>query len=220
MDIDFIADTVCVRSYIAKRRLEKALTAFPGLDVRLTAHPLSVLPSDPYLPFRFTPTVSPAERTRSAREKIEPYLAETGIEVRFDRLPDVRSPFLSHMLVRRAFAEGKGMKTLEAVFKAYFTDGRDIGDLPVLLEICRESGGDEEAFLRDVERREPSASFRRPEGLRGVPAFLFDGKLLISGAQSTDVLIKMIQTAALLEREKITFCAGGRNVFSTPARRV
>ena len=201
MNIDFIADTVCIRSYIAKRRLEKAMAAFPDVVFDITAHPLSFLPPDSYAPYRLTPLSSPAERTRGLRNKIEPLLAETGIEVCFDRLSDIRSPLLSQMLIRHAFAEGRGMKTLESVFKAFFTDGRDIGDLPVLLEICRENSVDEESFLRDVERRDAAPTFFRPEGLRCAPAFLFDGKLLISGAQNTDVLIKMIQTVALSERE-------------------
>lgn len=205
MDIDFILDTVCIWSYIGKRRLEKALKSFPNDSFTVNIHPFFIAPPDEFFPYSLKMRLDPGERTRSLQEKLEPYLDDTGIYVSFKMLPNVQHSAASHLLVRRGFAENKGMETLEAVFQAYFTLSKDIGKVSVLLQIAEELNLDINAFQEALEKhsRHPTLPpFWRKEGVRGVPSFIFDRKLLISGAQSTNSLIQLIHTAKLYAAEQ------------------
>jgi predicted DsbA family dithiol-disulfide isomerase len=100
-----------------------------------------------------------------------------------------------------AQAEGRGQPAVEAVFSAYFFEGRDIGRQETLLEIARAIGLDAETIGERLETGEGlldvlSEDARAREiGIQGVPTFTFDGKYVLSGAHPPEVLFQMFDLA-------------------------
>jgi predicted DsbA family dithiol-disulfide isomerase len=97
------------------------------------------------------------------------------------------------MLVAAAATVQRGSEMKAALFKAYWQDGRDIGDLETLVAIAGEEGFDEQAArdeLANDELRETVIGLEdhaRKVGVTGVPFFIIDGKLAVSGAQPPEV---------------------------------
>ena len=204
MNIDFVLDTVCIWSYIGLRRLKKAVQSFPRDEFTLGVRPYFITPPDDFAPYSLRVRLGPAERTRGLKEKLLPYLRETGIFVAFDKLPDVKSSAPSHILVQTGFAQNKGVETLEAVFATYFTQACDIGQVSVLLQIAESLNLNIDAFQSELEKHYASARpfpVWRKEGIRGVPSLIFGKKFLITGAQSVKSLTRLIQTAKIYFNE-------------------
>jgi predicted DsbA family dithiol-disulfide isomerase len=101
------------------------------------------------------------------------------------------------MLVAAASTVQRGSEMKAALFKAYWQDGRDIGDLDTLVAIAGEQGYDERAArdeLANDELRETVIGLEahaQRVGVTGVPFFIVDGKLAVSGAQTPDVWAKV-----------------------------
>ena len=204
MNIDFVLDTVCIWSYIGLRRLKKAVQSFPRDEFTLGVRPYFITPPDDFAPYSLRVRLGPAERTRGLKEKLLPYLRETGIFVAFDKLPDVKSSAPSHILVQTGFAQNKGVETLEAIFATYFTQACDIGQVSVLLQIAESLNLNIDAFQSELEKHyagaRPFPAWRK-EGIRGAPSFIFGKKFLITGAQSVKSLTRLIQTAKIYFNE-------------------
>jgi protein disulfide-isomerase len=121
-----------------------------------------------------------------------------GLEYDFDRAV-VANSFEAHRLVQLGKARGKGDAVEESLFKAYFTEGRDISDPPTLAAIGKECGLEEsevEAMLAgdayaDAVRRDLLEA--RQVGVTGVPFFVFDRKYAVSGAQDSAVFQKVLR---------------------------
>lgn len=195
MHIDFILDTACIWSYIAKRRMEKALEFFPDVRPEIGVFFMSpMFGMSPYL------RINPADRTRLLKEKIMPYLDELEINVRFDSLPALEDVSESYSLVQRGFSCGCGMKTLEAVFSAYFTQALDIGDKKIIDKIAKDCG-----LAGTPEHTCPphcAVPLLKKEGLRCVPCFIFDRRTTLFGAQSTPCFKNMLVLARRISQEK------------------
>jgi len=92
---------------------------------------------------------------------------------------------------------GSDMKA--ALFRAYFQEGRDIGDLETLVAIAVEQGFDEQAAREELtndELRETVIGLEahaQQVGVTGVPFFIVDGKLAVSGAQTAEVWAQVFE---------------------------
>jgi predicted DsbA family dithiol-disulfide isomerase len=192
--IDVVSDVVCPWCYLGKKRLEAALAEGGPAQVR-------------WRPYQLDPTIPPEGLDRktymSAKFRDEARLAEAharltalGAEVgvAFDFAAIRRSPNTldAHRLIRFATEAGKGDEVVEALFRAYFVEARDIGDRGVLAEIGRAAGlADVEARLSggdgEAEVRTEIAQAQRM-GVEGVPFFIFASKYAVSGAQTPEVL--------------------------------
>ncbi len=124
-----------------------------------------------------------------------------GIVFAFDRIERTPNTFDAHRLMWFAQQQGKQEDLVEGLFHAYFSEGRDIGDGPTLVEIAAEAGLDREearqflssdAGVEEV-RTEEAAGHRL--GIRGVPYFVLNGTYGLSGAQPPDVFLSALQKA-------------------------
>jgi predicted DsbA family dithiol-disulfide isomerase len=101
--------------------------------------------------------------------------------------------------MKYAEAHGKGAKYHDAVFRAYWQHAQRIDDRSVLSDIAQSIGLDRQAFLSALDsenfEREVDADIEQAYlcGLNGVPALVFAGKYLISGAQPYDVLRQVVE---------------------------
>jgi len=206
MEIDVVFDTVCPWCFIGKRRLERALEMRPHGDVRLRWRPFLLNPEMPSEGIDRTAYLVKKFGSETRVRRIYGAIGDAGqsveIDFAFDRIDRTPNSMDSHRLVR--FAEtngGRGEIVVEALYQAYFLEGRDIGRRDVLLEIAGEIGLDAAAlavqFDDDTEIaavHEENARAHRL-GINGVPAFSFSGSLVISGAQEPPVLARMIDAA-------------------------
>lgn len=203
MRIDVFSDVVCPWCFVGKRRLEQALAAAKVTDAEVHWHAYQLNPDLPpegvdrrqYLETKFGP---------GAMERIHARLDEAGksagIDFQFDdiqRSPNTRD---AHRLLWLAGAQGKQGGLKEALMKAYFMEGRDVGDRAVLAEIAAAAGvtGDIQAFLAgeggQQEVQEDLDLAARLQ-ISGVPFFIFAGRYALAGAQPPEVFAQALEAA-------------------------
>jgi predicted DsbA family dithiol-disulfide isomerase len=205
MEIDIIFDTVCPWCYIGKRRLEQALAMRPQVKARPVWRPFLLNPEMPpegidrsaYLLKKF----GSEARVRRIYGAISEAAQSVEIDFAFDRIGRTPNSVDSHRLVRFADRHGRADEVVEALFVEFFIDGRDIGDFDVLTRIGAEHGLDRRALAAYLESGEDTQLIHDENarahrlGINGVPSFAFNGKLVISGAQEPQVLVRLLDAA-------------------------
>lgn len=207
MDIEIWSDVMCPFCYIGKRRFESALAQFPGRgDVHVTWKSFQLAPgmvTDPstnihqYLAAHKGISL---EEARELNDYVTGMAAEVGLEYNFDKSV-VANSFHAHRFLHFAKKEGKQEEAEEALFHAYFTDGLNIDDFTVLIQLGISIGLDagelkpaleNGLYAEDVRRDLYEA---RQVGVKGVPFFLFDEKYAIQGAQDGSVFQETLEKA-------------------------
>jgi len=206
LPIAIVSDVVCPWCFIGKARLDTALERHGLTDkVQITWLPYELNPDMPdggmdrtaYLDAKFGP---------GKRKQIETRLSEAALEsgVTFNWAKVTRSvnTRAAHMLVAAAATVGQATEMKVALFKAYFQEGRDIGDVETLVAITQQLGFDEQDTrdkLADAELRETVIGLEahaQRVGVTGVPYFIVGGKLAVSGAQTPEVWTQVFQQLA------------------------
>ena len=211
MRIEFIFDTVCPWCYVGKRRFERALAMRPGTRATIVWRPFLLNPDIPaegidrraYLDRKFG---GPA-RVQRVHSAVAAAGEVEGIVFDFDRILRAPNTLNSHRMIRFAGGLGREAETVEALYRGYFCEGRDIGSVPELVELGRELGLPAEpldTYLRsdsDVAAifNENARSHRL--GVNGVPCLMLDGTYAVAGAQEPDVLLRLIDIAREAEAE-------------------
>ena len=212
LTIDVVSDVVCPWCYIGKRRLEAALatlaTRDPGRGAHIRWHPFQLNPDLPpagvdrrtYLDTKFGGPARAAqiyERVRAAGRTVD-------IPFAFDAIARQPNTQHAHRLIAWAqtVADANVVDALvERLFRAYFLEGRYVGDPTELGRIASESALDPVAVraLLDSDRFAPevreSNERAHAAGIDGVPFFIFGGKVAVGGAQEPDVLLEAIAAA-------------------------
>jgi len=210
LTIDVVSDVVCPWCYIGKRRLETALrdleTRTPGLATQVLWHPFQLNPDLPadgvdrksYLDAKF----GGAARADQIYARVRAAAADAGVELALDSIVRQPNTLRAHRLIAWAQADGRDAGALvERLFRAYFVEGRMIGEIDTLAELAGEAGLDADA-ARDLLasgrlRDEVAAADERERalGIDGVPFFVFDGKVALSGAHEPATLLDAIAEA-------------------------
>ena len=201
MKIDIWSDVACPYCYIGKRHLEAALEHFPHKDqVQVTWHSFELDPEAPaetkenqYEVVARKYGVSPVQ-AKEMTARVLTSAGATGLSLDFDTVKPTNT-FNAHRLIHLAAGQDKQDEMEERLFKAYFTEGRHIGQKESLQAIAAESGIDatemlnSDSFTDEVRKDEEEA---QSLGIRGVPFFVFDYKYAISGAQPVDAFIQTL----------------------------
>ncbi len=205
MQIDIISDVVCPWCYVAKRQLERALAQRPALQPEIRWFPYQLHPEAPAegYPYR------EALERKYGRQMIDMLFtritaagAEVGLELHLDRIVRGANTLNAHRLIEWAREAGLEDAMVEALFGAYFQDGRDVGDTRTLAEIAGEVGLDAtdiQTRLAGTEGRDTILDrirFSRDQGVTSVPFFSFDGKLSLSGAQGEATFLQVLDRVA------------------------
>ncbi len=205
MHVDVFHDTACPWCRIGKRYLDEALARWAGPTPTVRWRPFLLAPDIPPagLPFRDYMGVR-----KGGAEGLDPLFAlvtragaAAGLTFRFDRVEVAPNTLLSHVLIALAPAERQSA-VVDEIERAYFEEGRNIGESAVLTDLAAGVGFDPVAVAdglgsktaQDAVRAE--ADKARRLGVSGVPLFLVAGAVALSGAQSTAELLRAFEQAA------------------------
>lgn len=211
MRIDFIFDTVCPWCYVGKRRFLRALTMRPGARIDIRWRPFLLNPDIPldgieravYLDRKF----GGPSRVSRIHGAVASAGREEGIEFAFDRIQRTPNTLHSHRLIRFASALGREGTVVEAIYHAYFCDGRDIGLIDELIDIGAAQGlpaGELRAYMlsdADISTVMNDNARAHRLGINGVPCIVLDGSYALAGAQEPDILLRLIDIAREGEAE-------------------
>lgn len=197
MRITIFSDTICPWCFIGKRRFERALSMRPQQVVQVSWQPFQLNPSMPkegmgrrqYLAAKF----GGVDRADRQYDRIRQVGREEGIPFRFDLIARTPNTVDSHRLIQLAGRSDRQDAVVEALFAAYFFEGRDIGDMAVLAGIaaaCGLDGAEIERYLASDDDRAGVLEFdenARRNGITGVPCFVIEDRYAVSGAQSPEI---------------------------------
>ncbi len=207
LTVEIVHDLVCPWCYLGTRRLLRTLRRRPDLQFDLAWRPFLLNPDMPpggmaradYVARKF----GGEDRARRLYASITEIGLAEGVQFRFERIRRTPSSVDAHRLVRLAARFGRASETVEALFAAHFTDGRDLGDLRVLVAVAASCGLDGEAarlFLAGEEEADAicAENLRAHRlGINGVPCFVVAGRHAIAGAQEPEVIERLLDVATV-----------------------
>ena len=206
-DLTIVSDVICPWCFVAKKNLEKALE-LAGADfaVKIAWRPFELNPGMPkdgvnrreYRSKKF----GSWEQSQTLDAQVASAGKLAGITFRHDLIQRTPNTFKPHRLIWLAGEDGVQDAVVEALFRAYFVEGRDVGDTKVLAEIARQaglSGPVVAAFLEGTAGTEEvrlEAQTAKMGGISGVPTFILDGQELFSGAMKPELMAVRLREAA------------------------
>jgi len=192
--IEVYSDLICPWCYIGKRRMEDGLALLgEGATWDVIWRPFELNPDMPkegmdrktYRSRKF----GSWERSLAMDRDVTANGAAAGVEFNFAKIDRTPNTFLGHRLLWLAQKEGTQNKLNDALLRAYFTDGRDIGDPETLVMIAEENGMNPQSVAAFLASEEGAKEVRDEEqhahqlGLTGVPFFIVNSVPAFSGAQ-------------------------------------
>jgi predicted DsbA family dithiol-disulfide isomerase len=204
--IDVVSDVVCPWCFIGKHRLEKAIELSPGIPVEVHWRPYFLndwipregISREQYLTTKF----GAPERYKSIAQRVAAATSAEGLTYAIDKISRQPNTLDAHRLIRWAGGIGKAAEMKQKLMDLYFTEGADLTDRKVLAQAAAAIGLDakeiEKALAgeKDVAEVEREAFSAKEAGIEGVPCFIFDGKLAVSGAQAPEYLAEAIARVA------------------------
>lgn len=200
--LDIFSDPVCPWCYIGKANLDRALARHPDHPFRIEWHPFQLNPDMPregmdraaYLEAKF----GGRENAARAYAQVEAAAARAGITLNVASVRYASNTLDAHRLIHWAGIEGKQNAMVDALFRAYWHESRNIGDPATLARIAGETGLDAQAIARllasDADRDDIAArdADARHKGVNAVPTFLIAQQYVVSGAQPTETWDQVI----------------------------
>ncbi|MCE8508046.1 DsbA family oxidoreductase [Ruegeria pomeroyi] len=201
--LDILSDPICPWCYIGKTQLDKALAAIPDHPFVIEWHPFQLNPDmEPegmdrreYLERKF----GGKEGAVRAYAPVVEHAEKAGLAIDFEAMQRTPNTLDAHRLIHWAGVEGKQTEAVDALFAAYFTEGRDIGDAEVLADIADSIGMDAAVVLKllksdadrdDIAKRD---SHSREMGVSSVPTFIVANQHAVPGAQPPELWEQVIR---------------------------
>ena len=208
MLIEIYSDVVCPWCYIGKRRLDGALATQAGEGVEVVWRPYQLYPNlpptgvdrDEYLARRYGER---ADRARVPTRIVEEG-EDAGITFDYGKIGRMPNTLTAHRLLdhaERVAGTAVQHELAEVLFRFYFCEGRDVGDIDTLCEGAEEAGLDlEEArsYLADGDDEEEMRVRIKgaiETGVVSVPCYMLAGSFMLPGAQTSEVMIQFIERA-------------------------
>lgn len=216
MKVEIWSDIMCPFCFIGKRKFETALAQFAGKEqVEIVWKSFQLQPG---LITDTSKNIS--EHLAEVKglsveqaQKMYQQLAETGksvgVEFNVDKIV-VANTFKAQNLVHIAKAQGKQNEMEERLFEAYFTEGKNVDDIPTLINLATEAGltldGIKEALENESYANKVRTDIAEAQqiGVRGVPFFVFDRKYAVSGAQDPSVFLETLEKAVAKKQYKMS----------------
>jgi len=200
--LDIMSDPICPWCLIGKAQLERALEQRPDHPFVIEWHPFQLNPDMPpegadrraYLEQKF----GGKERAVQIYARIADHATAAGVDINFEGIKRTPNTLDAHRLIHWAGIEGAQTPIVSALMRAYFQEGRDIGDRDTLADIADTAGLDAAVIRKlldspadtdDIRARDVAA---REMGISAVPTFIVAGKHAVPGAQPTEVWLRVI----------------------------
>ncbi len=203
--IDVVSDVVCPWCYLGKRNLEIALEQLGDPSVEVTWRPFQLDPTTPpegidrktYFEQKF----GSLEAIAPAHARLVEMGRKVGIDYRFDEIERTPNTLDAHRVIRWANEAGLGNAMVDRLFRAYFTEARDIGNREILADLAAEVGLDPGMVAarlatgddRDTVKGEIEEAQRM--GVTGVPCIIVNHRYAVMGAQPPDTILEAIRQA-------------------------
>jgi protein disulfide-isomerase len=206
IQVEIWSDVQCPFCYIGKRQFEAALRAFPDRDrVQVTWRSFQL---DPNLEPRAGESIQaylarkkgmPLDQSRSLHDRVAQSAAALGLDYRFDTMV-VANSRAAHRVIQAAKAQGLGDEAEETLFRAYFTEGRDLGNRDQLVDLATQAGlspGEATDAIDDPAGTwdklvEEEINLAQEFGSTGVPFFVFQRRFAVTGAQGEETFLKVL----------------------------
>ncbi len=207
MKVEIYSDIACPWCYIGKRRFDQALDRFAGRDdVEVVYRPYQLVPDAPAAatPHRAWLAERYGPQSVAMDERVTQLGRAEGITYDFDAALHANT-FLGHRLLHLAEAEyGAAVQGAlkEALLKAHFTDGVDVGDRAALTEVAVAAGLDRQRVTEYLAGDEGADEVRRQLdearelGISAVPTFVFEGRWAVQGGQEAETFLKVLEQVA------------------------
>ena len=202
MQIDLFYDTTCPWCCIGKRHLQLALAQWEGAPATVRYRTFFL---NEHLPAAGEDFRAYMQAMVGAHMPLEQLFAgprqagqRVGLHFDFDAITRSPNTLLSHRLIALAPDDAREA-VIDAVYAAYFEQGRDLGDLETLVEVAGAAGLDREAMRvllqGDAAREQVQAEARwaQEAGISGVPFFIVDNRYAWSGAQPPEAIVQMLR---------------------------
>jgi len=200
--LDIISDPICPWCYIGKTNLDRALERAGDHPFEIEWHPFQLNPDMPragmdrreYLETKF----GGKEGAVTAYAPILTSAEKAGLDINFEGIKTTPNTLDAHRLIHWAGLEAAQTRVVSALFRAYFVEGRDIGNAEVLADIADSSGMDAAVVARllasdaDVQMIRDRDAHSRKMGVTGVPTFVVAGRHAVPGAQPPELWDKVI----------------------------
>ncbi|EAQ03631.1 DSBA-like thioredoxin family protein [Pseudooceanicola batsensis HTCC2597] len=198
--LDILSDPICPWCYIGKVQLERALEERPENPFVIEWHPFQLNPDMPregmdrraYLRGKF------GDRADDVYGKIATHFEEIGLEANLDAIQRTPNTLDAHRMIHWAGIEKRQSEMVDALFRANFVEGRDIGDRDTLADLADGIGMDASVVRRLLDSDADEQMIRdrdvhsREMGVNAVPTFVVASRHAVPGAQPPDLWLKVI----------------------------
>ena len=204
--LDILSDPICPWCFIGKTNLDRALEQRPDHPFAIEWHPFQLNPDMPpegmdrraYMEAKFGGRDGAVRAYAPVLQAAE----KAGLTINFEGITRTPNTLDAHRLIHWAGLEGRQTAAVSALFRAYFVEGRDIGDTTTLADIAGAIGLDRatterllasDADADDIRARDAHA---RERGVTGVPTFVIANQHVVVGAQPTELWLQVIDEIA------------------------
>lgn len=205
ISIDVISDVACPWCYIGKHNLYTALRGMPEVRAQVRWLPYFLDPQTtetgaPYRPY-LEQKFGGSAQLEAVWARVTEAGKQAGIAFAFDRIAWRANTLKAHRLIHRAQQRGNAEAWVEQLFAAHFTRGEHIADIEVLAGMAAMCGDEPDAVRAFLASQEGQievlnqAVQLQESGISGVPFFIFNRTLAVSGAQAPDVFASAIRQA-------------------------
>jgi predicted DsbA family dithiol-disulfide isomerase len=204
MKVEIWSDIMCPFCYIGKRRFDKALSQFPRAeDVEIEWKSFQLNPEmktdtnkniNQYLAEIKNWSLSQAQ---AMNDRVILMAEKEGLHYDFNKAI-VANSFDAHRLIQYAKTVHKGDEAEERLFKAYFTEGKNISDGSVLIDLAEDIGLNrteaEDVLKNNKFTENVNEDIREAAkiGVTGVPFFVFNRRYAVSGAQEAETFLDVL----------------------------
>jgi len=200
INIKVISDTICPWCYIGKKQLEKAINKIDNIEFDISYKPFQLdptMPTDGVDRKRYIDRKFGEDTAKEVGNKIKEAGKLVGIEFNYENITKTPNTLNSHRILKWAEKENKQEEALELLFYSYFTEGRDIGNNEELVKIAKKLGLNpkkiEKNLVSDIDIKEIELEewSYRDLGIAGVPTYILEDNMIITGSQSSETFINV-----------------------------
>ncbi|GFD81802.1 DSBA oxidoreductase [Tenacibaculum sp. KUL118] len=204
--VNMVSDVVCPWCIVGYQRLQKAIETLDDIDVDIKFHPFELNPNMPQEGQNLREHIMEKygiseQQSAENRARLAAVGQEIGFTFNFTDDSRMQNTFKAHQLIHFAAENGLEEEMKLSLFNAYFTDGKDVNDLDVLLALAGDIGLDKAEVEEVIQSAKYAQAVREEEsvwiqrGIQSVPTFVI-GNQGVAGAQEPATLAAFIRQAA------------------------